>query len=367
MNLTDLQVELRDIEEHISQLHFEIEKMKPKANEDRKTYFDNITKIAKRYPITHLMISSEPKEIQRKFIMSMANLLVFEETDLYNRLLYLSRISYGCKLELSAEDIYKLGLEYELEDIEILCNELLECKYNYIIEALIIANISGESPNAMLSAIADMAKVLGIDNEVMRVLALVSKSILTGNLDLIDDMPVPSENMWSGKLRDYVSEDWVIKRRKKCVSICIEQNTESSNTSPNSDAGVFEKLLAYSSGIQHEKNHEVNSPCSVVEKANDGIIVHKGDVILTYEESVKKEIKKTGSKSTSFASFFTNAILDNESNTTKERRTVTAPCDGILFFVEQKGNGKVNKYLEAYVVSYFDDYKEFCEWHKKQR
>ena len=33
LNLTDLQMELRSIEEHISQLHNEIEKMKPQAEE----------------------------------------------------------------------------------------------------------------------------------------------------------------------------------------------------------------------------------------------------------------------------------------------------------------------------------------------
>lgn len=43
-------MKLRSIE-HISQLHTEIERMKPQTDEQKKTDFDVITKLAKQHPI----------------------------------------------------------------------------------------------------------------------------------------------------------------------------------------------------------------------------------------------------------------------------------------------------------------------------
>ena len=46
MNLTDLQVELKSIEEYIAVLQTEIEKMKPKTEEQRTIDFKQITILA---------------------------------------------------------------------------------------------------------------------------------------------------------------------------------------------------------------------------------------------------------------------------------------------------------------------------------
>lgn len=51
MNFTELQMELRSIEEHISQLHNEIEKMKPQIEEEKKTDFEAISRLARKHPV----------------------------------------------------------------------------------------------------------------------------------------------------------------------------------------------------------------------------------------------------------------------------------------------------------------------------
>lgn len=49
MNLTELQIQLRSIEEHISEA--EIEKMKPQPEDEKKAMFEKITEMAAKFPL----------------------------------------------------------------------------------------------------------------------------------------------------------------------------------------------------------------------------------------------------------------------------------------------------------------------------
>ena len=51
MTLTDLQVELRAIENRISILHNEIERMKPQSENEKVEEYTKITRLAEKYPI----------------------------------------------------------------------------------------------------------------------------------------------------------------------------------------------------------------------------------------------------------------------------------------------------------------------------
>ena len=93
LNLTELQIELRSIEDHIAQLHSEIENMKPKTDEQKKTDFDAITKLAKQHPINNLGIVNAPEILQKEFVNSLSYLLLTEEKDIYSGLLYLCRVA----------------------------------------------------------------------------------------------------------------------------------------------------------------------------------------------------------------------------------------------------------------------------------
>lgn len=95
----------------------------------------------------------------------------------------------------------------------------------------------------------------------------------------------------------------------------------------------------------------------------------KGEELVSYEESVKKKKQNSSSPYSSLFSAI-QAEYETNSETVIEKKTLTAPCDGIVFFIESNKKGAVSeqmdKFLEVYVVSYFDDYAEFCDWHKKK-
>lgn len=348
MNLTDLQVELRSIEERIAKLHFEIEKMKlkPKPEEEKKADFKTITKLAKQHMITDLRISSASEVIRKQFVSSLSYLLLTEEKDIYERLLYLCRISQGCGLNLSAEDIYKAGLEFEFKDMKELCTDLQEYKYSYLVEAFIIANLSEETSTEIWAVIADIAKLMECDKEEIQVIGQVAKSRLLDDSELLKRIPRPSKNRWSGKFVEYIPEQWLEKKRIHCKTICIDKYKR---------LDLEVDLEAMQNGFKTEY------PCVIKDRLPCGSVVQKGDTLLTYDEEVIKSGEKN---SNSFMLFLLSKT------TTIEKRNITAPCDGIVFYAEYDKKGeisdKMDKYIAVFVVSYFDEYASFCKWYAEK-
>lgn len=314
MNLTELQYELRDIEKHISQLHFEIENMKPKTEGEKKKDFDVITRLAKQHPIKGLGVSNASDVQKKLFISSLSFLLLAEEKNMYVRLLYLCRLAYGLNLKMTVEYIYTLGLEFESKDIDILGMDLEKFKYSYLIEAFIIANLSEGTSTKILSIIADMAEIMGCDREEIRVLAQIAKSKLMDDLNVVNCIPLPSKNRWTGRFEDYISKSWIKSQRKKCIEICTKKY----------------RTISFYYIVE-------DFPCTVKNRVESGSVVKNGTTIIEYEEEVNKELRK-----------------------------ITAPKDGIAFFAKTKKksavSGKEDEYLCVYVVSYFDEYSDFCKW-----
>lgn len=315
MNLTDLQIELRSIENQIARLHTEIEKMKPRPEEEKKADFKTITKLAKQHMISNLRISSASEAIRKQFLSGLSHLLLMEEQGIYERLLYLCRISQGCGLSLSAEELYKAGLEFEYQDMRELCIDLQEYKYSFLVEAFILANLSGDASVELLPGIANLAELMGCDKEEIQVIGQVAKSRLLEDPELLKQIPRPSKNRWCGKFFEYIPKEWIEKQRVFCWTICVDLYGE-------------------------KKKDVIEHPCVIKDRLQRGSVAQKGDTILTYKEKSKKHIKT---------------------------ESVTAPCDGIVFYAEEykksKAIDKKDKYIAVYVVSFFDDYDNFCKWY----
>lgn len=370
MNLTDLQMELRNIEEHISTLHEEIEKMKPKTEEEKKTDFDEINKLAEKSPIVNRSINEAPSEIKKTIFSSLSYILLLEETDFYNRTLYLCRLAKGSDFNISAEEIYKLGLEFEMADINKLCQDISEYKYTYLVEALIIANFSEEASVNMLSIIADIAEILNVEKEELRVLGMTAKAVLINDMDYILEMPVPSKNMWSGKLREYLSEEWIESKRQYCEILCTSKSIENPQYI-ELDLSLFPRLARHTEKEveKYKKKYIEMSPCMIKKRLKAGSVVRKGDEICSYVEKEKKKSQESNGFST-FLTAYNSVGNTSEPEYISNNKTLIAPCDGIVYFVnkEKKGLNKeeLDKYISVYVVSYFDDYENFKNWYKNK-
>lgn len=369
MNLTDLQLELRLIEDHIATLHSEIEKMKPQPEEEKKADFEQVTKLAAKNPIEKIGIKNAPIEIKKLFFTSLSYILLQEETDFYNRILYLCRLAKGCGFDTTAENLYKLGLEFEMNDLNKLCQEISDYKYTYLVEMLVMANISEGASESIFAIVTDFASAFEISKEELRVLGMIAKGVLIDNVDFILGMPIPSKNMWSGKLKDYLSKAWIEQHRIDCGLLCTKKYSKKETNTQNERYVSLFGTINSTSG-QKSVDYKEEMPCVIKKRVQAGSIVKKGDVICTYNE---KKLKKKEKSNDSYGSSLFRAMLRESMDVATQEydtieKDIKAPCDGVAFFVDAKKNGavkdKADEYIAIYVVSYFDEYSVFSAWHK---
>ena len=338
MNLTELQVELRNVENRMSQLSVEIEKMKPKKQESKIDY-DTITSVARKYPINELDICHAPEQLCKEFVSMLMYLFVADDNGLSERLLYLTRLAAGCKLQMNAKDMYQSALAIEMDDVERLSAELVDYRYSFVIEAFIVANLSVEIDKNTWILLADIAQLMKCDEEEIVVLSHVAKYKLTGDTRHLEEIPLPKTNRWSGKLREYIPEVWIQSKRRFCIQVVIQLEE----------------------GIRMEEGKS-----KIEKKEENGLLVHCGDSILVYKELVKKK---------HYSLAITPWRDDLQKEDKWETHVVEAACEGMLLFDEytvlspkdgmwysDASSIPKDTYLEAYIVSPFDDYDSFKSW-----
>lgn len=348
MTLTELQLQLREIENRISTLQNDIEKMKPKPEEEKLNEFEKITNLAKQNVIKNSKLKEAFPEIKECIIECLSYISCIEDKGINLRLLYLCRLANGNGYNISAEELYRKGIEFEKEDLNWMCEELVnyDCTdYSYIllVEGFVIAGITGNATPQILSCIADFATILKCSQEEICYLSTMAKGLLTGELDyLLLQLPVSKEKRWQGKLREYISNKWIVEQRYFCGTFCVEMYT--SVKVPDMDE-IFGGLFGTLGRTSKIKNDFVSSQkiYEINQKLKSGNIVKKGEIICSLREK-------------------TSDGLNNKEN------IITAPCNGIVYYLSDKRGVDdeiaFDKYIAIYVISYFDKPAELCSWYK---
>ena len=340
MNLTELQVQLNqlqsNVERQISQLSAEIEKMKPKKQETEIDY-DAITRVAKQYPINGLDICHAPEQMRKEFITMLMYLFVSDDNGLSDRLLYLTRLVAGCKLQMSAKDVYQSALAIEMDDVERLSSELADYRYSFVIEAFVVANLSVEMDKDAWTLLADVAQLMKCDEEEIVVLSHVAKYKLTGDTQHLDEIPLPKTNRWSGKLRDYIPAQWVESKRVNVINI----------------SRVGSLMTNYRLGDYWVEISSDN------QKFN-GKLVNLGENVGSYYEL---HVSNEDNIRLKFGVTYLDKIYIRE----KVQCMVTATANGIVYwwegFIHLSEDKEEKRYCtEAFIVSPFDDYDSFKSW-----
>ncbi len=346
MNLTDIQVELREIEARIEQLHLEIEKMKPQTEEEQEENYAAITRLAYQYPVKNETFLKAAEHVRQMVISSLSYFFVADTQDSYDRLLYLCRLSKGIGLELSAEDIYKAGLGFDEQNMGNLSRDLMDQKYTYLTEACIVAGLSKEAKKYM-PVVADIAHMFECDKEEIRVIAQVAKSVLVDNMDILKDIKTDTPERWRDRFMDYISQKWIRDQRIKCDVICTVRWMKKDESDGEYAQTVFTKQAAYAGSMgffgqsKAKQEGKKRQPAIIRMQLENGSLVKKGDCVLEYDKRTfvreRYEIK-----------------------TKKQKSVILAPCDGIVYYAEfeekSRIEGKMDQYMAIYVVSYFDDY-----------
>lgn len=368
MNLTELQIQLRSIEEHISDLQAEIEKMKPQPEDEKKAMFEKITELASKYPLENRRLPKSSNVDVKTYISCLTYISLADDSKIHDKLLFLCRLSRGMGLSMSSEDVFRMGLEMDKKYFDKACSELRSQKYSFLADAFILVNINEEATEASFRLIADIAKIFECEKEDLRAVAMVAKAVLIEDFNVLEQIPVPSKNRWMGQFRQHIPATWIESHRIKCGEICMEQYLPKSGSS--SVLSIPAMIANTQTDLNKTEKYSQNNPCVLKKRLDAGTVVKKGEELILYEESVKKKKQNSNYPYPSLGYTFVRVLKETDYETIVEKRTINAPCDGILFFIESSKKAAVSectdKFLEVYVVSYFDNYAEFCDWHKKK-
>ena len=333
--------------------------MKPKPKDEEKNDFDKITELAGYYPISVDNLRDIDMDKKRKYIGALAYLIFLDESDRYGRLLYVNRLSKGIGYDVTAEQIYILGMELVDKPIDVFINNIREFKELYILEAIIIANVSKAISNSIMMFISDIAQLIALDKESIKILAIIAKSYITQEVRYLYDLPNPQNNYWINKFGSIILEEYLNNKRCLCGVICVDK---SDYTNPTY---IFShRYEEYERRIQNGLNFEKNVPdkINIIKKQEEmGKAVNKGDLLLegSYDTS-----KTHGGVSESVSALFSFSSNRDNAN------SIYAKEDGIVFYYEyekkSETNGNYDTYIEVYVVSYFDDFNCFMKWRLKK-
>lgn len=367
MNLTELQIQLRSIEEQISNLQAQIEKMKPQPEDEKKAMFEKITELASKYPLESSRFPQISNVDVKAYISCLAYISLADDSKIYDKLLFLCRLSHGMGLPMSSEDIFRMGLEFDEKYFDKACSELKSQKYSFLADALILINITEAATETSFRLIADIAKIFECEKEDLYVAAMVAKAVLTDDFDILKQLSV-SSGKYLGQFRQHIPVSWIKSQRVTCGKICVEimKKVDSSKLPRSFFGGKRNSTVDTTS---EEEYITLKNPCFITKILQSGSVVKKEDKLIVFEEELSPEEITTKSKSSNEMNF--DLMLEQSfGKVIRKQNSFYSPCDGIVFFTEEEesdmSNNEMRKYVFVYVVSYFDDYAEFCDWHKKK-
>lgn len=324
MDLTQLQAELRTVEHKMSELQAEIEKMKPRPENEVEQDYAKIEQTAKRNPISIPMLKNAG-EYEKKSYLSGLSFLAFagrpHDTD---RLLYLTELAAGMGAPAKPEELIKMGMRVNDNSLEGICDAVRKYRCSFIMDALVLANIHGQARASTLEKTANMARILGCSQEDMHITAQIAKCTLTDNFDALDKIPLAQAAEYAADFKGRIPENWLKTRRRL---------QDDSTLKP---ADIF-FAMALAIGLGRVKNEKTKAA---------GSFVNRGEELVSFNFN-KGE--------------------------TQHHLQMVADTSGCFYTIKRSGKVKQEdgsyhswKKTYYYVVSPFDDLDALEKWHDKQ-
>ena len=183
--------------------------------------------------------------------------------------------------------------------------------------------------------------------------------ILTEDWDVLEKAPAPKKDRWTIKenFKGLIPEEWIISHRRECGRLCVKKYEKSIEDK------IAASVLGAMKGIRAQADRS-EPLCFIKSRLQAGELVKGGDVLVTYEREMSE--KERWLEQGSF--FWAN---ESQEKLAKKEENIYAPCDGMVFFLEDsEKDAETNnemKYITVYVVSYFDDYQKLSRWYRKNR
>lgn len=228
-----------DIRNDIQSITIKLEEILRKVNlsenEDKsKEEYDinRIMRAAKQYPITEHPLSKNDDHIKKLYITVLSSVIQYDGKPIEERLIFLSRIMQGCNININLMDViqYGMNIDNNLYDEFVVQISKENLQYNFIVDALIISSCESKIEDKSIEYIAEIASVLNVSNDDMKILCNISNIILmqsqesfNKNLDFIKSklhyFICYTKEFVDGLLSD--NEELFCFRSRKLKEICI--------------------------------------------------------------------------------------------------------------------------------------------------
>lgn len=174
--------------------------------------------IFKKHPLSEL----KQPQVERMYLDMLLNIVRLDADDdaAVNRMVFIQWLKMQSHVDFTLEELYigsfKLDKKLYYDFVDSLPTEYREY---FVVDALIIANISGKANSEIYEYIAQIASILGIPADEMRALALIAKVALCQDVEGLDREQLLLIDGKMKKYRHYISSilDDIIKSLRAIV------------------------------------------------------------------------------------------------------------------------------------------------------
>lgn len=235
-SLLDIQQDIRTLERNISDIsnsikviNSDIEKLRMN-NKNMDIDYSKIEILAKNISFTSHPIDKlydrRACEIYIKMLLNIVRLDLEEEVSI-NRLVFIQWLQKKSRIELSLEDLYKdcykINEDCYYEMVDVIPKNYMEY---FIVDALIVANISGISNTDIYNYIAGLVSILGIDKERLITLSFIAKTTLCQNIGQMKIKEISEFQKIAKIYKHYIKADILESGIKSMRQIVVKLSDE---------------------------------------------------------------------------------------------------------------------------------------------
>lgn len=188
-DIRKLESNVKDITNSIKNINLDIQNIR-NSSEEAELDFSKIEILAKKLNFgKHPLSKIKHLGICGVYLQMLLNIVVLDSNEeiTINRLVFIQWLKIQSHIECSLEDLYKESLKMQKKSYQELVNKIPQnYKEYFVVDALIVANIAGNANEAIYQYIADIISILEISLEKVKELALISRVVLSQNINEID-------------------------------------------------------------------------------------------------------------------------------------------------------------------------------------
>ena len=301
-SLLDIQQDIRRVEDSIKSISQSIKSINDDIEELRNIDSDNIIDYKKIEVLSkHLKFGKHPLDrlddryACKLYMVMLLNIvrIDFASEETVSRLVFIQWLQEQSRIDLSLQDLFKdcyqIRSDSFYEFAEVISEDLGE---SFLVDALIIANISGSPDREVLKYIASICGILGIEKEKLRILSLITRTVLCQDIDRINKQDMVVLQKYAKSYGHYISRDilekGLLSQREIVVQLSDKDSLEFKwkvNQKARVEKGDIVATCRRRNGVKGFSfiSEEIKAPCSgTIYQFRDncityGVIAHETD------------------------------------------------------------------------------------------